>query len=101
RSAAPSGWIAQARTPVHRGCRFEILLRHNSTRQASRRGTQVRRRQTCAGVSRTRAETERALQMLQAWTTERGLTLHPTKTKIVDAETEGFEFLGYRFVKHR
>ena len=39
--------------------------------------------------------------MVQAWTAERGLTLHPTKTKIVDAETEGFEFLGYRFVKHR
>jgi RNA-directed DNA polymerase len=32
---------------------------------------------------------------------KRGLTLHPTKTKIVDAETDGFEFLGYRFVKHR
>jgi RNA-directed DNA polymerase len=30
-----------------------------------------------------------------------GLTLHPTKTKVVDAETDGFEFLGYRFVKHR
>jgi RNA-directed DNA polymerase len=50
---------------------------------------------------RTREEAERALALVQAWTAERGLTLHPTKTKIVDAETEGFEFLGYRFVKHR
>jgi RNA-directed DNA polymerase len=40
-------------------------------------------------------------RQFKAWTAERGLTLHPTKTKIVDAETEGFEFLGYRFVKHR
>jgi RNA-directed DNA polymerase len=50
---------------------------------------------------RSREEADRALALVQAWTAERGLTLHPTKTKIVDAETEGFEFLGYRFVKHR
>jgi RNA-directed DNA polymerase len=50
---------------------------------------------------RSREEAERALALVQAWAAARGLTLHPTKTKIVDAETEGFEFLGYRFVKHR
>lgn len=50
---------------------------------------------------RTREEAERALALVQAWTAQAGLTLHPTKTKIVDAETEGFDFLGYRFVKHR
>jgi RNA-directed DNA polymerase len=50
---------------------------------------------------RSREEAERALALVQAWTAQRGLTLHPTKTKIVDAQTEGFEFLGYRFVKHR
>jgi RNA-directed DNA polymerase len=50
---------------------------------------------------RSREEAERALAMVQAWTAQAGLTLHPTKTKIVDAETDGFEFLGYRFVKHR
>lgn len=48
-----------------------------------------------------REEAERALALVHAWTAARGLRLHPTKTKIVDAETEGFEFLGYRFVKHR
>lgn len=50
---------------------------------------------------RTREEAERALGMVQAWTAQAGLTLHPTKTQIVDAQVEGFEFLGYRFVKHR
>jgi RNA-directed DNA polymerase len=50
---------------------------------------------------RTREEAERALALVQAWTAQAGLTLHPTKTKIVDAETDGFDFLGYRFVKHR
>lgn len=50
---------------------------------------------------RTPEEAERALAQVQAWTAQRGLTLHPTKTKIVDATTDGFDFLGYRFVKHR
>lgn len=50
---------------------------------------------------RSREEAERALAMVQAWTAQRGLTLHPTKTKIVDAETDGFEFLGYRFLGQR
>ena len=48
-----------------------------------------------------REQAERALATVQAWTTKRGLTLHPTKTKIVDAVTDGFDFLGYRFVKHQ
>ena len=46
-------------------------------------------------------EAERALESVRLWTARKGLTLHPTKTKIVDAETEGFDFLGYRFVKRR
>ena len=50
---------------------------------------------------RTPREAERALALVQAWTAARGLTLHPTKTKIVDATADGFDFLGYRFVKHR
>ncbi len=50
---------------------------------------------------RTREEAEAALESIRQWTTERGLTLHPTKTKIVHVEEEGFEFLGYRFIKHR
>jgi len=39
----------------------------------------------------------RALAVVQQWTTEAGLTLHPDKTKIVDAQETGFDFLGYRF----
>ena len=50
---------------------------------------------------RTREEADKALEMVAAWTTERGLTLHPTKTKIVHVDVEGFEFLGYRFIKLR
>jgi RNA-directed DNA polymerase len=50
---------------------------------------------------RTRAEAEAALVRIQQWATNRGLTLHPTKTKIVNVHEDGFEFLGYRFIKHR
>lgn len=50
---------------------------------------------------RTREEAVAALAQVQTWVTDRGLTLHPTKTKIVHVDDEGFEFLGYRFIKHR
>lgn len=49
----------------------------------------------------TREEADAALELVRAWTAERGLTLHPTKTKIVHVDEDGFEFLGYRFIKHR
>jgi RNA-directed DNA polymerase len=42
-------------------------------------------------------EASRALELVRAWVSENGLTLHPTKTKVVDARTEGFDFLGYHF----
>ena len=38
-----------------------------------------------------------ALALVTQWTTEYGLTLHPTKTRIVDSSTESFAFLGYEF----
>jgi RNA-directed DNA polymerase len=42
-------------------------------------------------------EATRALAAVQEWTAAAGLTLHPTKTKIVNAKEDAFEFLGYRF----
>lgn len=50
-------------------------------------------------LCRSRDEANRALTVVQTWTASAGLTLHPTKTRIVDATEEGFEFLGYRFEK--
>jgi RNA-directed DNA polymerase len=40
---------------------------------------------------------ERALEMVRSWVVTNGLTLHPTKTQIVDARTQSFAFLGYAF----
>jgi RNA-directed DNA polymerase len=48
-------------------------------------------------LCRSREEADRALATVKRWVEENGLTLHPSKTKIVDARTEGFDFLGYTF----
>lgn len=48
-------------------------------------------------LCRTAEDAHRALEQVRTWTAEAGLTLHPTKTKIVDARVEGFAFLGYLF----
>ena len=48
-------------------------------------------------LCRSREDADRALELVQQWVEANGLTLHPTKTKIVDACTEGFDFLGYHF----
>jgi RNA-directed DNA polymerase len=50
-------------------------------------------------LCRSREEAERALAMVQEWVATASLTLHPTKTRIVNALEEYFDFLGYRFAK--
>lgn len=51
-------------------------------------------------LCRTAAEAERALEIVRQWMADNGLTLHPTKTRIVDARAEGFDFLGYRYERN-
>jgi RNA-directed DNA polymerase len=48
-------------------------------------------------LCRTREDAERALETVRQWVVANDLTLHPTKTRIVDARTEIFDFLGYRY----
>jgi RNA-directed DNA polymerase len=53
-------------------------------------------------LCRSEAEARAALAEVQAWTASAGLTLHPTKTRIVDARLPGgFDFLGYHFAAGR
>jgi RNA-directed DNA polymerase len=52
-------------------------------------------------LCRTKEQAQAALERVKAWTAQAGLTLHPEKTRIADAETEAFEFLGYRFERGR
>jgi RNA-directed DNA polymerase len=48
-------------------------------------------------LCRTAEDARQALEIVQQWTAEHGLTLHPTKTRIVDSRTDRFAFLGYDF----
>jgi len=49
-------------------------------------------------LCRSEAAAREALEQVQRWTAEAGLTLHPDKTRIVDAtQVGGFDFLGYHF----
>jgi RNA-directed DNA polymerase len=51
---------------------------------------------------RTQAEAEQVLDLVRTWLTDAGLTLHPDKTRIVDAaQPGGFDFLGYHFERDR
>jgi RNA-directed DNA polymerase len=50
-------------------------------------------------LCRTREEADAALDVVRAWVSENGLTLHPSKPHVGDCRQpgQGFEFLGYRF----
>jgi RNA-directed DNA polymerase len=48
-------------------------------------------------LCRSREEADRALAKVKQWVEDNGLTLHPTKTKVVESQVEGFDFLGYTF----
>jgi RNA-directed DNA polymerase len=48
-------------------------------------------------LCKSKQQAQSALDAVAAWTAEAGLSLHPTKTRIVDSSVEPFEFLGYRF----
>ncbi len=54
-------------------------------------------------VIRCRSEEEagRALAEMKRMLEERGLTLHPEKTRIGNAMKEGFDFLGYHFESNK
>jgi RNA-directed DNA polymerase len=48
-------------------------------------------------LCRTAEEAAKALELVRQWTSDNGLTLHPTKTRVADARTTAFSFLGYTF----
>ena len=48
-------------------------------------------------MCRTPKEATAALVLVKEWTASAGLTLHPTKTRLVDERKDGFDFLGYHF----
>jgi RNA-directed DNA polymerase len=50
-------------------------------------------------LCRTAEDAHAALSLVREWTAEAGLTLHPEKTHVAHAVTDGFEFLGYLFAR--
>ncbi len=52
-------------------------------------------------LCRNQAEAEQTLGYIRQWCEAEGLRLHPTKTKIVNVQQEGFDFLGYHFLTTR
>jgi RNA-directed DNA polymerase len=52
-------------------------------------------------LCRSQSEAEQALALVRQWCEANGLTLHPTKTKIVDVRCAGFDFLSYHFQSTR
>lgn len=54
-------------------------------------------------LCQSQSEAQEVLEQLRQWTGAAGLTLHPVKTRIVDASQRGgFDFLGYHFERgHR
>lgn len=60
-------------------------------------GVQFPRATRLVILCRSEFEAEIALHAIQEWVEKAGLTLHPTKTKIVDSRVESFAFLGYSF----
>jgi RNA-directed DNA polymerase len=62
----------------------------------------VRYADDCVVMCRTQAEAERALARIRELIENRGLTLHPEKSRLVDAMVPGgFDFLGYHFEQGR
>ena len=46
------------------------------------------------------ADAQRAVTLVAAWTQAAGLTMHPDKTRVLDAtQRGGFDFLGYHFAQ--
>ena len=49
-------------------------------------------------LCRSQEQAQEALERVRRWVEDNGLTLHPTKTRLVNAsQAGGFDFLGYHF----
>ncbi|MBL9135312.1 MAG: group II intron reverse transcriptase/maturase [Verrucomicrobiales bacterium] len=71
---------------------------HPMDQEMERRGwALVRYADDLVVLCRSQEEAQEVMNFLSGWTEAAGLTLHPTKTRIVNAVEEGFDFLGWHF----
>jgi RNA-directed DNA polymerase len=97
-----TGWVPEAGTP--QGSGISPILSNiylDELDQIMRRlgYEMVRYADDFVILCRSEEEAQRALEEVKRWTAEAGLTLHPEKTRVVDARQKkaGFDFLGYHF----
>ena len=69
------------------------------TNRYSKLGTLFRFADDFVVVCRSKAAAQRVLELIRQIMEKLKLTLHPTKTRLVDMGREGFEFLGFHFHK--
>jgi RNA-directed DNA polymerase len=95
------GWVPEEGTPqgaVVSPLLSNIYLDPLDQQMAQQGYEMIRYADDFVILCRSEAEARAALAEVQAWTVSAGLTLHPTKTRIVDARLPGgFDFLGYHF----
>ena len=97
-----AGWIPEAGTPQGSGISpllSNIYLDELDQRMKQLGYEMVRYADDFVILSRSEEEAQKALEEVRRWTAKAGLTLHPEKTRIVDARQKnaGFDFLGYHF----
>lgn len=97
-----AGWTPGAGTPQGSGISpllSNIYLNELDQKMKELGYEMVRYADDFVILSRSKEEAERALEEVKQWTGKAGLTLHPEKTRIVDARQKkgGFDFLGYHF----
>lgn len=94
-------WVPDRGTPqgaVMSPLLSNIYLDPLDHRMARRGYEMVRYADDFVILCRSAEEGQRALAELHEWTANAGLTLHPEKTRTVDASQQGgFDFLGYHF----
>jgi RNA-directed DNA polymerase len=77
------------------------MRRESHVRFCERAVVRFRRATHLVVLCRSPEEAAAALAVVQEWTAAAGLTLHPTKTRLVKAQDAGFDFLGYHFAAGR
>jgi group II intron reverse transcriptase/maturase len=92
---SPQGGVI---SPLLANCYLHVLDMYWAERYSSL-GKLVRYADDFVIICRTQREAQEALQKVKQIMTRLKLTLHPTKTRIVDMNQEGFDFLGFHFHK--
>src|SRR5271166_4203025 len=77
------------------------MRRESHVRFCERLAVRLRRATHLVVLCRSPQDAAAALAVVQQWTAQADLTLHPVKTRLVHAWNDGFDFLGYHFERGR